>query len=119
MEWKLNSDLTFILIFEFYRTAVAGYDPAYKYDLIFRCMVHNCNAITLYAEQNQTVDIILATLLLLGSVAGVQIGARFTNILKGEHLRLILSTIIILVSFKLLSELVTVPSDLYSIIIRR
>ena len=86
---------------------------------LFQIIFVAANTTILQASQNQTVDIILATLLLLGSVAGVQIGARFTNILKGEHLRLILSTIIILVSFKLLSELVTVPSDLYSIVIRR
>ena len=50
IELIFDSNLIFIL------TAVAGYDPAYKYDLIFRCMLHNCNAITLYAEENQTVD---------------------------------------------------------------
>ena len=33
-----------------------GYDPAYKFDLIWRCMVANCNAITLRAEENLTVD---------------------------------------------------------------
>ena len=49
----MDSDSTY---FKFYSADKAGYDPAYKYDLIFRCMVHNCNAITLYAEQNQTVD---------------------------------------------------------------
>ena len=77
------------------------------------------NTTILQASQNQTVDIVLATLLLLGSVAGVQIGAKFTNVLKGEHLRLILSTIIILVSLKILTELITIPSDLFSIVIRR
>ena len=34
----------------------AGYDPAYKYDLIYKAMVHNCNAITKYAEGHLTVD---------------------------------------------------------------
>ena len=69
--------------------------------------------------QNQTVDIVLATILLLGSVVGVQVGSRFTNILKGEYLRLILSSIIVLVSFKLLIDLITIPSDLFSVIISR
>ena len=73
----------------------------------------------LQASQNQTVDIVLATILLFGSVIGVQIGAKFSNILKGEYLRLILSILIILVSIKLLSDLVTVPSDLFSITISR
>ena len=86
---------------------------------LFQIIFVAANTTILQASQNQTVDIVLATLLLLGSVAGVQIGAKFTNVLKGEHLRLILSTIIILVSLKILTELITIPSDLFSIVIRR
>jgi hypothetical protein len=33
-----------------------GYDPSYKYDLIYKAMVHNTNAVTLYADENQTMD---------------------------------------------------------------
>jgi hypothetical protein len=33
-----------------------NYDPAYKYDLIYRTIIHNCNAITKFADENQTVD---------------------------------------------------------------
>ena len=78
-----------------------------------------CIRDSLQASQNQTVDIVLATLLLLGSVVGVQIGSKFTNVLKGEHLRLILSTIIILVSLQILTDLITMPSDLFSVVIRK
>lgn len=35
---------------------IAGYNPAYKYNLIYEAMVHNCNAITKVAEGHQTVD---------------------------------------------------------------
>ncbi len=86
---------------------------------LFQIIFVAANTTILQASQNQTVDIVLATILLFGSVIGVQVGSRFTNILKGEYLRLILSSIIILVSLKLLIDLVTVPSDLFSIIIRR
>jgi uncharacterized membrane protein YfcA len=86
---------------------------------LFQIIFVAANTTILQASQNQTVDIVLATILLLGSVLGVQIGAKFTNVLKGEYLRLILSTIIILVSFKLLSDLITAPSDLFSITINR
>jgi uncharacterized membrane protein YfcA len=86
---------------------------------LFQIIFVAANTTILQASQNQTVDIVLATLLLLGSVAGVQIGAKFTNVLKGEHLRLILSTIIILVSLQLLTDLITVPSDLFSVVIRK
>ena len=86
---------------------------------LFQIIFVAANTTILQASQNQTVDIVLATILLLGSVIGVQIGSRYTNILKGEYLRLILSSIIILVSLKLLIDLITVPSDLFSIVISR
>ena len=86
---------------------------------LFQIIFVAANTTILQASQNQTVDIVLATILLLGSVIGVQIGSRYTNILKGEYLRLILSSIIILVSLKLLIDLITVPSDPFSIIISR
>ena len=86
---------------------------------LFQIIFVAANTTILQASQNQTVDIVLATILLLGSVIGVQIGSRYTNILKGEYLRLILSSIIILVSFKLLIDLIAVPSDLFSVIISR
>ena len=69
------------------------------------------------ASQNQTVDIVLAFLLLLGSVIGVQFGSRFSNLMKGEHLRFFLSIIILLVGFKLFSDLITIPKDIFSIIV--
>ena len=86
---------------------------------LFQIIFVAANTTILQASQNQTVDIVLATILLLGSVIGVQLGSRFTNILRGEYLRLILSSIIILVSLKLLIDLVTVPADLFSVIISR
>ena len=86
---------------------------------LFQIIFVAANTTILQASQNQTVDIVLATILLLGSVIGVQLGSRFTNILRGEYLRLILSSIIILVSLKLLIDLVTVPSDLFSVIVSR
>jgi uncharacterized membrane protein YfcA len=86
---------------------------------LFQIIFVAANTTILQASQNQTVDVVLATLLLLGSVIGVQIGAKFTNIIRGEYLRLILSTIIILVSLQLILELITIPSDLFSVIVRK
>ena len=86
---------------------------------LFQIIFVAANTTILQASQNQTVDIVLATILLLGSVIGVQIGSRYYKYLKGEYLRLILSSIIILVSLKLLIDLITVPSDLFSVIISR
>ena len=66
---------------------------------LFQIIFVAANTTILQASQNQTVDIVLATILLLGSVIGVQIGSRYTNILKGEYLRLILSSIIFAAGF--------------------
>ncbi len=84
---------------------------------LFQIIFVASNTTILQASQNQTVDIILAFLLLLGSVIGVQIGSKFSNYLKGEHLRLFLSIIILIVGFILLSDLILTPSDLYSIVV--
>ena len=86
---------------------------------LFQIIFVAANTTILQASQNQTVDIVLATILLFGSVIGVQIGSRYTNILKGEYLRLILSTIIILVSLKLLIDLISVPLDFFSVVVSR
>ena len=32
------------------------YDPAYKYNLIYKTIVHTCNGVTKYADQNQVID---------------------------------------------------------------
>jgi len=84
---------------------------------LFQIIFVASNTTILQASQNQTVDIILAFLLLLGSVIGVQIGSKFSNFLKGEHLRFFLSIIILMVGFILFIDLITTPSDLYSIVV--
>ena len=82
---------------------------------LFQIIFVAANTTILQASQNQTVDIILALILLIGSVIGVQIGSRFSNLMKGEHLRLLLSLIILIVGFKLIFDLVTIPLDIFSI----
>ncbi len=84
---------------------------------LFQIIFVASNTTILQASQNQTVDIVLAFLLLVGSVIGVQIGSKFSNILKGEHLRFFLSIIILIVGFMLLTDLIATPSDLYSIVV--
>ena len=84
---------------------------------LFQIIYVSSNTTILQASQNQTVDIVLAFLLLLGSVIGVQFGSRFSNLMKGEHLRFFLSIIILLVGFKLFSDLITIPKDIFSIIV--
>jgi hypothetical protein len=55
----------------------------------------------LQAGRNQTVDIVLATLLLLGGVVGAQLGARASGRFRAEELRALLALIVLLVGLRM------------------
>jgi uncharacterized membrane protein YfcA len=69
----------------------------------------------LQASINHSVDVVLAVLLLLVAVFGAQIGARLAGKIKGEHLRIMLAALVLLVAFRLALELVLTPADVFSI----
>ncbi len=69
----------------------------------------------LHASENQTVDIVLALLLMLGGVIGAQFGARAGERLRGEQLRFLLAALVILVCLRIAYGLVAHPDDLFSI----
>jgi uncharacterized membrane protein YfcA len=69
----------------------------------------------LHSINTQTVDVMLALLLLIGAVIGAQVGARFGGKLKGEQLRGLLGMIVLAVCAKLAFDLVVQPSELYSV----
>lgn len=73
----------------------------------------------LHATTNQTVDIVLAFLLLIGGVIGAQVGTRIGLLLKAEQLRVLLALLVIAVCGKLALDLLIRPDELYSISIRR
>lgn len=72
-------------------------------------------ATILHSYVNQTVDVILSSLLLIGAVFGAQIGTRIMIKLSGEHIRFLLAVLILLVSFVLLGELVVTPTEMFVI----
>lgn len=69
----------------------------------------------LHATNTQTVDAILALLLLLGGVVGAQFGARVGVRLQGEQLRALLALLVMMVCMKLGYDLVVMPDDLFSL----
>ncbi|NIA67491.1 sulfite exporter TauE/SafE family protein [Pelagibius litoralis] len=69
----------------------------------------------LQATQNQTVDALLALILLTGGVIGAQIGTRVGTRLRGEQLRVLLALLVLGVCGKLLFDLVATPGDLFII----
>jgi uncharacterized membrane protein YfcA len=67
------------------------------------------------ATTNQSVDIVLAMLLMTGGVVGAQYGARIGQKLRGEQLRALLALLVLAVGLRLAIELFVPPDDLYSI----
>jgi len=65
----------------------------------------------LQAGRNQTVDIVLATLLLLGGVLGAQYGARASSRFRAEELRAILAIIVLLVGLRMGLGLFVAPDE--------
>ena len=82
---------------------------------LFQIIFVTANVTFLQAYQNQTVDIVLALLLMTGGVVGAQIGTRIGGRLKGEYLRGLLAALVLGVCGKLGFDLVIKPTDLYSI----
>ncbi len=69
----------------------------------------------LQATVNQSVDLVLALLLLVTGVIGAQIGARLSAKIKGEHLRVMLAVIVLGVAIRLALDLVIPPSEIFSL----
>lgn len=65
----------------------------------------------LQAGRNQTVDIVLATLLLVGGVLGAQFGARASSRFRAEELRAILAFIVLLVGLRMGLGLFLTPEE--------
>lgn len=72
----------------------------------------------LHATTNQTVDVLLALLLLIGGVIGAQVGTRIGLKMKAEQLRILLAMLVLLVCGKLAFDLLVMPSELYSLGVR-
>jgi hypothetical protein len=74
-------------------------------------------ATILHAVLSQTVDIVLALLLIVGSVIGAQFGSRAGQKLKGEQFRLLLALLVCGVAVRFAADVVVRPSEPYSLIV--
>jgi len=82
---------------------------------LFQIIFVTANVTFLQAVNNQTVDVVLALLLLAGAVVGAQIGSKFGTRLRGEQLRVLLAAMVLAVCGKLAFDLVATPADLFSL----
>jgi len=69
------------------------------------------------ANNNQTVDILLALILTIGGVVGAQMGGRLGAKLPGEQLRFLMAIMILITAGGMLYELVAQPADPFSLVI--
>jgi len=82
------------------------------FQILFTCI----GVTIMQAATNHTVDFLLALVLLLGSTIGAQVGARISKRLKGEQLKILLASIVLLVMVKMLLDLVIPPKIMLSIV---
>ena len=68
-----------------------------------------------HATTNQTVDVVLAFMLMVGGVAGAQYGAKAGQKLRGEQLRALLALLVLAVALRLGFDLFVRPLSLYSL----
>ena len=82
---------------------------------LFQIIFVTANVTFLQALTVQTVDILLAVLLLTGAVIGAQFGSKYSVRMKGEQLRALLALLVLGVCVKMIFDLTVMPADLYSI----
>ena len=82
---------------------------------LFQIMFVTSIITVLHAVTNNTVDMVLALILLAGAVVGAQFGSRMGTALRGEQLRGLLALLVLAVCTKLFVDLVIEPDDLYSV----
>ena len=82
---------------------------------LFQTLFVTAIATMVHATGTKAVDIVLAALLLVGSVTGAQVGARFATRIKPEYLRLLLALIVLAVAFRMAVGLGWRPPEIYSV----
>lgn len=82
---------------------------------LFQILFVTISTTMVHAMTTGAVDIVLAGLLLLGSVVGAQIGARFAQKARPEYLRMTLAVIVILVALQMAVGLFVRPAEIFTI----
>ena len=82
---------------------------------LFQIIFVTANSTFFQSYLNQTVDIVLASLMIVGGVIGAQIGASLGTKLKAEYLRGILAILVLAVCAKIFADLTLTPADLFSL----
>lgn len=82
---------------------------------LFQIVITTSLTSVLQAGRNQTVDIVLATLLLIGGVIGAQLGARTSGRFRAEELRALLALLVLVVGLRMGADLFIKPDEAFVI----
>ena len=82
---------------------------------LFQILFVTAATTMVHAVTTKAVDIVLAILLLLGSVVGAQLGTRLAQRFRPDHLRLILAAIVLVVALRMAVGLTWRPDEIYTV----
>lgn len=82
---------------------------------LFQVIFISAYAVMAHVLTSQSVDLVLALLLIVGGVIGAQVGAVIGLKLKAEQLRILLAILVLIVGVKIFFGLVLTPADLYNL----
>jgi uncharacterized protein len=82
---------------------------------LFQTLFVTASATLVHATTTKAVDMVLAGLLLLGSVTGAQAGAKLATGIRPEYLRLALALLVLLVAFRVALGLGWRPDAIYTL----
>lgn len=82
---------------------------------LFQILFVTAVATLVHSVTTKAVDIVLAILLLLGSVVGAQLGARFAQRIKPDYLRLLLAFMVLVVAIRMGLGLGWRPEEIYTV----
>lgn len=83
---------------------------------MFLTLVTMLLATVLHSVENRTVDVVLGLLLMSGGVVGAQFGVRAGQAIRAEQLRFLLGLLVLGVGFRVASDLIHPPADLFSVV---
>lgn len=84
---------------------------------LFQIIFITAAATLLHAVTTHAVDIVLAALLLIGSVVGAQYGARLSHRIPHHVLKLLMAVLLALVAFRLAYGLFITPPEIFTLVV--
>jgi hypothetical protein len=82
---------------------------------LFQILFVTMAATMVHSLTTKAVDIVLAMLLLIGSVTGAQVGTRLSRTIRPEYLRIILAFIVLVIAIRMALGLGWRPDEIYSV----